>query len=163
MWNRVDGVLMKIVFAKVTHKHFFVVVLGILSTFSFGSWAWPYSLTQNQNCSGNCESLELSAAFTPNEKLDARNVSSTPAEHISGAQSMDLSRASDIRTITPGNTALPTDQGAATTQANKNPATEGASTPGPSFFLLLGLVLIGIRLVISYRSRKLKNLATETH
>jgi hypothetical protein len=162
MWNRVDGVLMKIVLAKVTRRHFFVVVLGILWTFSFGSWAWPYSLTQNQNCSGNCESLEPSTAFTPNEKLDARNVS-TPADHISGSQSMDLSSANDIRTITPGNTASLTDQGATTTQANKNPAPEGASTPGPSFFLLLGLVLIGIRLVISYRSRKLKNLATETH
>lgn len=76
---------------------------------------------------------------------------------------MDLSSASDVRATTPGPTLSRTEQGSSTTQANKNPATEGASTPAPSFFLLLGLALIGIRLVISYRSRKLKNLATETH
>ena len=154
---------MKAVVAKVTCKHFIFVVLAILLTFSLKSSAWPYSLTENQNCSGNCENLETSATSAPNKNLNERNMIGTTADHITTAQSMDLSSASDVRTITPGNTLSHNDQGAATTQANKNPATEGANTAGPSFFLLLGLVLIGIRLVISYRSRKLKNLATETH
>lgn len=154
---------MKAIMAKGTCKNFFVLVLAILLAFSLESWAWPYSLTENQNCSGNCEKLETSATSTPNKNLNARNVSSTTADHITGAQSMDLSSASGVQTITPGNTLSHTDQGAATAQVNKNPAAEGTNTPGPSFFLLLGLVLIGIRLVISYRSRKLKNLATETH
>lgn len=44
---------------------------------------------------------------------------------------MDLSSASDVRATTPGPTLSRTEQGSSTTQANKNPATEGASTPAP--------------------------------
>jgi hypothetical protein len=139
---------MKPAVARVARLHFFVVFLGIVSAVSFGSWAWPYTLSQNQKCSGNCENLEMSAPFAPNKKLDA--------------QSIELSSASDIRTITPGSTLSVSDQGATTTPPHKNPATEGGSIPGPGFFLLVGSTLIGLRLVISYRSRKLKNLATET-
>jgi hypothetical protein len=148
---------MKVVVAKVTGKRFFVLILTILSTFYLESGAWPYSLSENQNCSANCENLGIS-----NKNLNARNVSSTPADQFTGAQSTNLNSASEVRTITPSNTLSHADQRAAT-QADKNSAAEGTNAPGPSFFLLLGLVLIGIRLVISYRSRKLKNLAAEPH
>ena len=38
-----------------------------------------------------------------------------------------------------------------------------AEAPGPHVFLLIGLGLIVVRFIISYRSRKVKNLATGTH
>ena len=154
---------MKAAVAKVTRKHFFVVLLGFLAGFSLGNESWSYSLTQNQTCSGNCGGLERLDASASNETLNARPVSFTPADRISGAQSIDLSNASDIRSTTPGSNLSNTDQGATSAQAFKNPGTDGGNTPGPGFFLLVGLALIGVRLVISYRSRKLKNLATETH
>ena len=154
---------MKAAVAKVTRIHFFVVLLGFLLVFSFGNESWSHPLTQNQTCSGNCGGVERLDAFAPNKTLDARPVSLTPAHRISGAQSMDLSSASDIRSTTRESNLSNADQGATSAQAFKNPGTDGGSTPGPGFFLLVGLALIGVRLVISYRSRKLKNLATGTH
>ena len=135
---------MKAAMARVTHKHFFVIFLGLLSAFSLASSAWPYSVAQNQNCSGNCESHERLAAFTHSKPLDVDAVSFTLAEETNVIQAADLS-------------------GGISAQALKSPGTEGASTPGTPFFLLIGLALIGVRLIISYRSRKVKNLATETH
>lgn len=132
------------------HKHFFLLFFGIFSTFFFslpGS-ASSYSVLQSQSCSNNCNMLV---------------VSFTTADRISGSEPMDLSGTSDPRATTQDPALSHTEQGSSTAQANKNPATEAASTPAPSFFLLLGFGLIGIRLVISYRSKKLKNLATETH
>jgi hypothetical protein len=158
-----DGLLMKAVTARVTRKNFFVILLGLLSAFSLESSVWPYSVTQNQNCSGNCESHERLAAFTQTKTLDARTVSFTPADRISALQSADLASGADVQAATSGSTLSNTDQVPTSTQALKNPGTEGGSTPGPSFFLLIGLALIGVRLVISYRSRKVKNLATQTH
>jgi MYXO-CTERM domain-containing protein len=151
---------MKAVTARVRRKNFFVIFLGLLSAFSLGSSVWPYSVTQNQNCSGNCESHERLAAFTQTKTLDARTVSFTPADRISALQSADLATGADVQSATSGST---TDQVPTSTQALKNSGTEGGSTPGPGFFLLVGLALIGVRLVISYRSRKVKNLATQTH
>jgi hypothetical protein len=68
----------------------------------------------------------------------------------------------DAQSAVVASTPSASDQGAVNAQAIVNPATESASTPSSRFFLVIGFVLIGARL-ISYRSRKVKNLATETH
>jgi hypothetical protein len=154
---------MKAAMARVTHKHFFVIFLGLLSAFSLGSSAWPYSVAQNQNCSGNCESQEQLAAFTQSKTLDARTASFNPADRISSLQSADLASGADVQAAAAGSIPSNSDQRPTGMQALKNPGTEGGSTPGPRFFLLIGLALIGVRLMISFRSRKMKNLATGTH
>ena len=81
----------------------------------------------------------------------------------SGLQSTDLTNGAEVQAAVVGSRPSTSDQGVANAQTLVNPATESASTPGPRSFLLIGLVLIGVRLIISYRSRKVKNLATETH
>jgi hypothetical protein len=154
---------MNVAMARVTHKPFFVIFLGLLSAFSLGSSAWSYSVAQNQNCSGNCETHERLATFTHDKPLNVGAATFTLAEGTNGIQAADLGGGSEVRAATSGSTLSNTDQGTASAQALKNPGTEGGSTPGPRFFLLIGLALIGVRLVISYRSRKVKNLATGTH
>jgi len=153
---------MKAAMARVTHKNFFVIFLGLLSAFSLLSSAWPYSVAQNQNCSGNCESHEL-AAFTHNQPLSVGAESFTLAEGINVIQAADFGGGSDVQAAISGSTLSNTGQVPTSAQVLNNPGTEGGSTPGPRFFLLIGLALIGVRLVISYRSRKVKNLATGTH
>jgi hypothetical protein len=154
---------MKAAIARVTRKHFFLIFLGLLSAFSLGSSALPYPVAQNQNCSGNCESHERLAASAHNKPLNVGAESFTLAEGLNVVQAADLGRGSDVRAATSGNTLSNTDQAPTSMQAHKNLGSEGGSTPGPPFFLLIGLALIGVRLVISYRSRKVKNLATGTH
>ena len=153
---------MKTAMARVTHKNFFVIFLGLLSAFFLGSTSWPYSVAQNQNCSGNCESHEL-AAFTHNQPLSVGAESFTLAEGINVIQAADFGGGSDVQAAISGSTLSNTGQVPTSAQVLNNPGTEGGSTPGPRFFLLIGLALIGVRLVISYRSRKVKNLATGTH
>jgi hypothetical protein len=120
-------------------------------------------VAQNQNCSGNCESHERLAAFTHDKPLNVGAESFTLAEGINVIQAADLGGGSDVRAATSESTLSNTGQVPTSAQALNNPGTEGGSTPGPRFFLLIGLALIGVRLVISYRSRKVKNLATGTH
>ncbi|HSE91190.1 MAG TPA: hypothetical protein VLJ79_33585 [Candidatus Binatia bacterium] len=124
---------MKAAMGKITRKHFFVIFLGLLSAFSFG----------------------ISAS--------ARAAELAPTDRISALQSADLGSGIDAQAAAPGSMPSNTSQVATSAQALKNPGTEGGSTPGPRFFLVIGLALIGVRLIISYRSRKVKNLATETH
>jgi len=154
---------MKVVTARVTRKNFFVTFLGLLSAFSLGSSAWPYSVAQNQNCSGNCESHERLATLPHTKTLDLRTASFTSVEGTSVLQVANVSDVGDVEAATPGGTLSLTDQGVTSAQAYKNPAIEGGSTPGPHVFLLIGLGLIVVRFIISYRSRKVKNLATGTH
>jgi hypothetical protein len=149
--------------ARVTHRNFFVIFLGLLSAFSLGGSAWPYSVAQNQNCSGNCESHERLATLPHTKTLDLRTASFTSVEGTSVLQVANVSDVGDVQAATPGGTLSLTDQGVTSAQAHKNPAIEGGSTPGPHVFLLIGLGLIVVRFIISYRSRKVKNLATGTH
>jgi hypothetical protein len=149
--------------ARITCKHFFAIFLGLLSVFSFGNSVWAYSVAQNRDCAGNCESDERLATFTHDKLLYVGAVSFTPAEGINVIQAADLGGGSDARAATLGSTLSNTGQVPTSAQALNYPGTEGGSTPGPRFFLLIGLALIGVRLVISYRSRKVKNLATGTH
>ena len=76
---------------------------------------------------------------------------------------MDRINSVDVEPAAVGSILSKTDQGPTSAQTLVSTETEGGSTPGPRSFLLIGLVLIGVRLIISYRSRKVKNLATETH
>ena len=154
---------MKAAMASVTHKNFFVIFPGLLSAFSLGSSAWPYSVAQNQNCSGNCESHERLATLPHTKTSDLRTASFTSVEGTSVLQVANVSDVGDVQAATPGGTLSLTDQGVTSAQAHKNPAIEGGSTPGPHVFLLIGLGLIVVRFIISYRSRKVKNLATGTH
>jgi len=106
--------------------------------------------------------LGLASAFSLGISVSARTASLTPTDRTSALQSVDLASV-DVQSAAAGSIPSKTDQGPTSAQALANSATEGASTPGPRSFLLVGLVLIGVRLIISYRSRKVKNLATGTH
>jgi len=163
MNSRERSIMKAAAIARATRKHFFVIFLGLLSAFSLGSSAWPYSVTQNQNCSGNCESHERLATLPHTKTLDLRTASFTSVEGTSVLQVANVSDVGDVQAATPGGTLSLTDQGVTSAQAHKNPAIEGGSTPGPHVFLLIGLGLIVVRFIISYRSRKVKNLATGTH
>ena len=123
---------MKAATARVTHKHFFVIFLGLLSAFFLGSTSWPYSVAQNQNCSGNCESHERLAAFTHDKPLNVGAESFTLAEGINVIQAADLGGGSDVRAAAAGSIPSKTDQDPTSAQALVNPATEGGSTPGAS-------------------------------
>jgi hypothetical protein len=106
--------------------------------------------------------LGLASAFSLGISVSARTASLTPTDRTSALQSVDLASL-DVQSAAAGSIPSKTDQGPTSAQALANSATEGGSTPGPRSFLLVGLVLIGVRLIISYRSRKVKNLATGTH
>jgi hypothetical protein len=106
--------------------------------------------------------LVLASAFSLGISVSARTASLTPTDRTSALQSVDLASI-DVQSAAAGSIPSKTDQGATSAQALANSAIEGGSTPGPRSFLLVGLVLIGVRLIISYRSRKVKNLATGTH
>ena len=153
---------MKPAIARLTRKHLLVIFLGLSSTFSFGSSAWSHT-AQNQNCSGKCESDESQPMFLDTKALDFRTASFTPVGGTGGLQSAKVSNTGDIRAATPGSTLSHTDQGTTRAYVHNNPAIEGGSFPEPRFFLLIGLALIVARLVISYRSKKVKSLATGSH
>jgi hypothetical protein len=138
---------MKTAMARVTHKNFFVIFLGLLSAFSLLSSAWPYSVAQNQNCSGNCESHEL-AAFTHNQPLSVGAESFTLAEGINVIQAADFGGGSDVQAATSGSTLSNTGQVPTCAQALNYPGTVGGSSPGPRFFLPIGLAVIGFCLFI---------------
>ena len=106
--------------------------------------------------------LGLASAFSFGISVSARTASLTNTDRTSALQSVDLASL-DVQSAAAGSIPSKTDQGPTSAQALANSATEGGSTPGPRSFLLVGLVLIGARLIISYRSRKVKNLATGTH
>jgi hypothetical protein len=142
--------------AIITRHHLFIISLGLLSAFSVGGSAWPHPLRPNQNCSGNCKSSERSVAFE-------RAGIPTRVSEVSALQPVNLNGSSNAQAATPGDMLSHADSGPASVQALKSPAPEGGSALGPNFFLMVGLALIGLRLIISYRSRKVKNLAAGTH
>jgi len=124
---------MKAAIARVIRELFFMVFLGLLSAICFGNSAW------------------------------ARTASFTPTDQNTAPQSVDRINSVDVEPAAAGSIPSKTDQGPTSAQALVSPGTELGNTPGPRSFLLIGLVLIGVRLIVSYRSKKVKNLATETH
>ena len=128
---------MKAAIARVTRELFFIVFLGLLS------------------------------AICPGNSVSVRTASLTQTDRNTALQSADLinsvDNGVDVQPVAAGSISSKTYQGPTSAQTLVSTGTEGGSTPGPRSFLLIGLVLIGVRLIISYRSRKVKNLATETH
>ena len=123
--------------ARITRKHFFIIFLGLLSAFSLGSSIWSDSVAQTQeDCSGDCEKVEQ-IAVTHSKILDVGTASFTPSDGISVLQTADLGGGSDVRAATSESILSSTNQGSTRAQALKSPETEGGSTPGPRFFLLL--------------------------
>ena len=153
---------MKTAMARIKRKHFFLIFLGLLAAFSLASPLSAYSVVQNQDCANNCESHERLSAFTDNKTLEVHTRGSASSDRMSVIQPADLGGGIDAQAAASGSTPSNTDPGSARAQALKNPVTD-TSAPGPRFFLLIGFALIGVRLIISYRSRKVKNLATGTH
>ena len=90
-------------------------------------------------------------------------ISASASDRVNRREPTDLANGVEAQPAVVASRPSTSDQGAVNAQALVSPATESANTPGPRFFLLIGLVLIGARLIIAYRSRKVKNLATETH
>jgi hypothetical protein len=148
---------MKAAIAEIIRTHLLRLFFSLLTTFSTGSWVWAYSVAQNQDCASNCERIALPQSHQQIEvfaqiKTQAANPASfPPAEQVGALQPLESAVGVDVRVAGPRVTPSGAD------------ATEGGSTPGPRFFLIIGSVLIGVRLIISYRSRKLRKLAAETH
>lgn len=141
---------------RITRHHLFIIALGLLSALAVGGFAWPYPLRPYENCSGNCKSNEQSVAFD-------RAGSPSRTSEVNALQPVNLNGSGDVQAATPGNMLSHADSGPASVQALKSPAPDGGSALGPHFFLLIGLALIGLRLIIAYRSRKVKSFATGTH
>jgi hypothetical protein len=125
--------LMKTFLTRHAHKHFFAIFLGLLPA--------------------------LSSESSPS----ARAASFTPADQMSAIESVNLPSSVDVQAATPPNMSSNTDRVLSSAQALKNSGVEGESTPGPRFFFLIGVALIGARVVISHRSKKMKNFASGIH
>jgi hypothetical protein len=107
--------------------------------------------------------LGLLPAFAIGHQVSARAASLTPTDRMSAIEFVNLPSSIDVQAATPPNTSADTNQVPSSVQALKDSGVEGGNTSRPRSFFLIGLALIGMRLVISHRSKKLKNLATETH
>jgi hypothetical protein len=125
---------MKTFLTKHAHKHFFAIFLGLLP------------------------------ALSSESSLSARATSFTPADQMSAIESVNLPNSSvDVQAATPPNMSSNTDRVLSSAQALKNSGVEGESAPGPRFFFLIGVALIGARVVISHRSKKMKTFTSEIH
>jgi hypothetical protein len=82
---------------------------------------------------------------------------------MSAIESVNLPSSIHAQAATPPNMSSNTDQVPSSAQALKNSGIEAGNAQGPRFFFLIGIALIGARVVISHRFKKMKNLATETH
>ncbi len=155
--------LMKTAMARIKRKYCLLIFSVLLSVFSLASPLPASSVAQNQDCSSNCESHKRLATFSHTKASEVRTRSFTSSYPIGVVQSADLAGGIDVQAAVSGSTPSNTDPGSARAQALRNPVIDAGNAPGPRFFLLIGLALIGARLIISYRSRKVKNLATGTH
>ena len=127
---------MKAAMVEITRNHLFRVFFALLTTSSLGSSVWAH---------------EQIGTFSQIKPPAVRPISFAPAEQVGALQPMESSGGGDVRTAVPR-----------VTPSNAD-ASDGGSNPEPRFFLIIGSVLIGIRLIISYWSRKLRKLAAETH
>jgi hypothetical protein len=127
---------MKAAMVEITRNHLFRVFFALLTISSLGSSVWAH---------------EQIGTFSQIKPPTVRPISFAPAEQVGALQPMESSGGGDVRTAVPR-----------VTPSNAD-ASDGGSNPEPRFFLIIGSVLIGIRLIISYWSRKLRKLAAETH
>ena len=131
-------------------------VFTLLTIFSTGSLVWTNSAAQNQDCASNCEqiaqnrSLEQTGMSTQIRTTGANLSTLTAAEQVGAVQLLESAAGGDVHAAVPRVTPSHAD------------ASEGGSAPGPHSFLIIGSVLIGARIIISHRSKKLRKLAAET-
>jgi hypothetical protein len=140
-----------------TRKYLFGTFCALLMTFSTGKLVSAYSVAQNQDCASNCERVAL---LQNNEQIGALTeikipsvslTTFTSAEQVGALQPLASAAVDEVHAAAPP------------VRPPSADATEAGSTPGPRFFLIIGSVLIGVRLIISHWSRKLRKLAAETH
>ena len=123
---------------------------------SAGSLVWGYPVAGNQGCATNCEGTALPQVHEQIEVYaQAKTAPANPA----------IFSPEQVGALQPVESAMVDDVHAAPSRVTPSSAegTDDGSTPGPRFFLIFGSVLIGARLIIAYRSRKLRKLAAETH
>jgi hypothetical protein len=148
---------MKAAMTEIIRNHLLRLFFALLTTFSTGTLVWAYTVAQNQDCASNCEPIALSQSherigvFTQVNATSANPATFASAEQVGALQPSQSAAAGDVHAAAPR---------VASSSAD---ASEGGSTPGPRFFLIIGSILIGARLIISYRARKLRKLAAETH
>jgi hypothetical protein len=149
---------------RIVSKQFFRIFLVLLAASSLESSVWAYSRVSNQDCSSNCEAV---TAPTIHKQLatsvDIKTAGADATNPTSLPQSASVSASGDAHAATLRSTSSNPDEEPNKALAAANSGSEGGSNPGPILFLLIGLSLIGVRLVVSYRSRKARNLAAETH
>jgi hypothetical protein len=143
--------------AEIIRNHLLRVFFALLTAFSTGSLLWAYSVAQNQDCTSDCERIALSEShqqievFTKIKTTSANPATFIPAKQVGAVQPLESAAGGDVYAAVPR--VIP----------SSADASEGGSTPGPGFFLIIGSVLIAARVIISSRSRKLRKLAAETH
>lgn len=156
---------MKPVTEKIASKHFFRIFLVLLAASSLQNPLWAGSIASNQACSSNCEGITAATIHEPlGTSVDIKTTGAAEAKSPTRlAQSAPVSGSGDAQAATPRSTPSSSDEGPDKALAVANSGSEGGSNPGPRLFLLIGLALIGVRLIVAYRSRKAKNFVTETH
>ena len=147
---------MKPVIEKTASKQFFRIFLVLLAASSLQSSLWADSMVSNQACSSNCESVTAQLGTSGHIRTEGVADATSPTRL---AQSAPVSGSGDAHAAMPRSTPSNGDEG----PDKANSGSEGGSNPGPHLFLLIGFALIGLRLIVAYRSRKAKNLAAETH
>jgi hypothetical protein len=156
---------MRMATVRIMSKQFFRIFFALSVASSFQNLAWADSIARRQDCSSNCERVadlgnhQPLAAVTHTETLGTHLVSFTRADQINLPQSVNVGSSGEAQAATPSDA----DAGSSMPLGAKNSGSETGSNPGPRFFLLIGLGLIGVRLVIAYRSKKVKNLPADTH
>jgi hypothetical protein len=78
-------------------------------------------------------------------------------------QVADLGGGTGIQAARPDNIPNNADHSAGRHQITQNTGTEAGNNSAPRFFFLTGFALIAARIIVSYRSRKVKNLAIGTN
>ena len=152
---------MKPVMVKIASKQFFRIFLILLAASSLQSSLWADSMASNQGCSSNCEAV--TAPTIHKQLATSLTTASTDATNPTGlTQSASVSGGDDAQAATQRSTPSNGEEGADKALV-ANSGSEGGNNPGPRLFLLIGFALIGVRLIVAYRSRKAKNLATGTH
>jgi hypothetical protein len=132
----------------------FVVVL-MLSSPVGSAWA-----EQADRCFGACERIDISSTqdhrvkYADAQALAFRTASFIQEDHIELLTRVDSG--SEVQASVPASPAS-ADRAVINPTTVKNTGSEGSSNPMPRFLIIMGFGLIGLRLIVSYRSRKSKN------
>jgi hypothetical protein len=117
---------------------------------------------QTQRCAGACEEIDISSTqdhrveYADAQALAFRTASFIQEDHIKLLQSTRGASGSEVQASVPASPAS-SDRVVINPPTVKNTGSEGSSNPMPRFLIIMGFGLIGLRLIVSYRSRKSKN------